>query len=29
MNWAFALLKDVEWTEKEQVVVGDPNLKSR
>ena len=29
MKWAFALLKDVEWTEKEQVVVGDPNLKSR
>ena len=29
MNWAFALLEDVEWTEKEQVVVGNPNLKSR
>ena len=28
MNWAFALLKDVEWTEEEQIVVGGPNLKS-
>ena len=28
MDWALALSKDVEWTEEEQVVVGDPNLKS-
>ena len=27
MDWVLALSEDVEWTE-EQVVVGDPNLKS-
>ena len=28
MDWVLALSEDVEWTEEEQVVVGDPNLKS-
>ena len=28
MDWALALSEDVEWTEEEQIVVGDPNLKS-
>ena len=28
MDWALASFEDVEWTEEEQIVVGDPNLKS-
>ena len=28
MDWALALSEVVEWTEEEQIVVGDPNLKS-
>lgn len=29
MDWALALSEDIKWIEEEQVVVGDPNLKSR
>ena len=29
MDWALALSEDVEWTEEEQIIIGDPNLKSR
>ena len=28
MDWALVLSEDIEWTEEEQTVVGDPNLKS-
>ena len=28
MDWALALSEDVERTKEEQIVVGDPNLKS-
>ena len=28
MDWALASFEDVESTEEEQIVVGDPNLKS-
>lgn len=27
MDWALALSEEVEWTEGERVVVGDPNFK--